>query len=99
MRDAWAAAILDTSFATIGLVRNRATTRDDMRTPTAVALDALSILVVAIGWAREAVRGMSVCILPLSQTTSAERARSARSKASVNRISSPRLVSSILLVA
>ncbi len=52
-RDAWAAAIVDTSFATIGFVRYRVTMLDDMRIVTAVALDALSINVgvIAIGWA------------------------------------------------
>lgn len=48
-RDVWAATIIDTSFATIGFVRNRVTTLDDMPTVTALALDALSIIfVVAI---------------------------------------------------
>lgn len=51
--DAWAAAIVDASFATIGFVRYRVTTLDDMSIGTAVALDALSLIVVAIaiGWA------------------------------------------------
>ena len=51
-RDAWAAAIIDTSFATIGFVRNRVTTLDGTRVVIAVALDALSIMVVVIviGW-------------------------------------------------
>lgn len=46
-RDAWAAAIINTSFATIGFVRNRVTTLDDVPIMRAVALDALSIGVVA----------------------------------------------------
>jgi len=45
-RDAWAATIIDTSFATIGFVRNRVTTLDDMPTVKALALDALGIIVV-----------------------------------------------------
>jgi len=45
-RDAWAATIIDTSFATIGFVRNRVTTLDAMPTMTALALDALGIIVV-----------------------------------------------------
>ncbi len=45
-RDAWAATIIDTSFATIGFVRNRVTTLDAMPAGTALALDALSIIVV-----------------------------------------------------
>ncbi len=45
-RDAWAATIIDTSFATIGFVRNRVTTLDAMPTVTALALDALGIIVV-----------------------------------------------------
>ncbi len=50
--DAWAAAIIDTSFATIGFIRNRVTTLDGTRIVTALALDALSIMVVVIviGW-------------------------------------------------
>jgi hypothetical protein len=48
-RDAWAATIIDTSFATIGFVRNRVTTLDHIPTVTALALDALGIVsVVAI---------------------------------------------------
>lgn len=52
-RDAWVAAIVDTSFATIGFMRYRVKTLDDMRIATALALDALSIAVVVIvvGWA------------------------------------------------
>jgi membrane protease YdiL (CAAX protease family) len=51
-RDAWAAAIIDASFATIGFVRNRVTTLDGTSIVTAVALDILSIIVVVIatGW-------------------------------------------------
>ena len=51
-RDAWVAAIIDTSFATIGFIRNRVTTLDGTRIVTALALDALSIMVVVIviGW-------------------------------------------------
>lgn len=45
-RDAWAATIIDTSFATIGFIRNRVTTLDEMPTVNALALDALSIIVV-----------------------------------------------------
>ena len=48
-RDAWTATIIDTSFATIGFVRNRVTTLDDIPIVTALALDALGIIfVVAI---------------------------------------------------
>ena len=47
-RDAWAATIINTSFATIGFVRYRVTTLDDVRIVTGVTLDALSILVVVI---------------------------------------------------
>ena len=46
-RDAWVAAIIDTSFATIGFIRNSVTTLDDVPIMRAVALDALSIGVVA----------------------------------------------------
>jgi hypothetical protein len=46
-RDAWAAAIIDSSFATIGFVRNRVTTLDHVPVVRAVALDVLSIGVVA----------------------------------------------------
>jgi len=42
-RDAWAASIIDASFATIGFVRNRVTTLDSMPISRAVALDALSV--------------------------------------------------------
>lgn len=51
-RDAWAASIIDASFATIGFVRNRVTTLDSVPISRAVALDALSVGVVAaiIGW-------------------------------------------------
>lgn len=45
-RDAWAATIIDTSFATIGFVRNRVATLDDMPIGTALALDGLGILAV-----------------------------------------------------
>ena len=48
-RDVWAATIIDTSFATIGFVRNRVMTLDATPPVTALALDALSIIfVVAI---------------------------------------------------
>lgn len=46
-RDAWAASIIDASFATIGFVRNRVTTLDSVPISRAVALDALSVGVVA----------------------------------------------------
>ncbi len=46
-RDAWAASIIDASFATIGFVRNRVTTLDGVPVVRAVALDALSVGVVA----------------------------------------------------
>jgi hypothetical protein len=46
-RDAWAASIIDASFATIGFVRNRVTTLDSVPVSRAVALDALSVGVVA----------------------------------------------------
>ncbi len=46
-RDAWAAAIIDASFATIGFVRNRVTTLDGVPIVRAIALDALSVGVVA----------------------------------------------------
>lgn len=50
-RDAWAAAIIDTSFATIGFVRNRVTALDAIPVETALALDVLGIIVVvAIIW-------------------------------------------------
>ncbi|MGD0187308.1 MAG: CPBP family glutamic-type intramembrane protease [Roseiarcus sp.] len=51
-RDAWAAAIVDACFATIGFVKNRVKTLDDMRTATALALDALSVAAVVVArWA------------------------------------------------
>jgi len=46
-RDAWAASIIDASFATIGFVRNRVTTFESVPISRAVALDALSVGVVA----------------------------------------------------
>jgi hypothetical protein len=46
-RDIWTATIINTSFATIGFVRNRVTTVDDRPAVTALALDALSIIFVA----------------------------------------------------
>jgi hypothetical protein len=46
-RDAWAVSIIDASFATIGFVRNRVTTLDRVPIVRAVALDALSVGVVA----------------------------------------------------
>jgi hypothetical protein len=46
-RDAWAASIIDASFATIGFVRNRVTTLDSVPISRAVALDALSVGIVA----------------------------------------------------
>ena len=46
-RDAWAASIIDASFATIGFVRNRVTTLDGVPIVRAVALDALSVGIVA----------------------------------------------------
>ena len=46
-RDAWAASIIDASFSTIGFVRNRVTTLDSVPISRAVALDALSVGVVA----------------------------------------------------
>ncbi len=46
-RDAWAAAIIDASFATIGFVRNRVTTLNGAPIVRAIALDALSVGVVA----------------------------------------------------
>lgn len=46
-RDVWVAAIIDTSFATIGFIRNSVTTLDDVPIMRAVALDALSIGVIA----------------------------------------------------
>ena len=46
-RDAWAASIIDASFATIGFVRNRVTTLDSVPISRAVALDGLSVGIVA----------------------------------------------------
>lgn len=52
-RDAWAAAIVDACFATIGFMRYRVKTLDELGTATALALDALSIaaVVAIVGWA------------------------------------------------
>lgn len=52
-RDAWVAAVVNSSFATIGFVRYRVRTLDDMRIATALALDALSIagVVIVVAWA------------------------------------------------
>lgn len=48
-RNVWAATIIDTSFATIGFVRNHVTTLDDKPIMSALALDVLSVIfVVAI---------------------------------------------------
>jgi hypothetical protein len=51
-RDAWAAAIVNACLATIGFVKHRVRTLDDMRLATALALDALSVVIVAVvvGW-------------------------------------------------
>jgi hypothetical protein len=51
-RDAWAAAIVNACLATIGFVKHRVRTLDDMGWATALALDALSIVAVVavIGW-------------------------------------------------
>jgi hypothetical protein len=46
-RDALVASIIDASFATIGFVRNRMTTLDGVPIVRAVALDGLSVGVVA----------------------------------------------------